>query len=46
MAIILASELLLVVERVDLLRLIEIRGLAFVLSLVSFWLLMELKSVL
>ena len=46
MAIILASELLLVVVTRDLLRLIEIRGLAFVLRLIAFWLLLTLKDML
>ena len=46
MAIILASELLLVFETRDLLRFIEIRGLAFVLSLVAFYLLLALIGIL
>ena len=46
MAIILASELLLVVVTRDLLRLIEIRGLAFVLRLIAFRLLLALKDML
>ena len=46
MAIILASELLLVFETRDLLRFIEIRGLAFVLSLIAFWLLLALIDIL
>ena len=45
-AIVLASELLLVVVTRDLLRLIEIRGLAFVLRLIAFWLLLALKDML
>ena len=45
-AIVLASELLLVVVTRDLLRLIEIRGLAFVLSLIAFRLLLALKDML
>ena len=44
--IILASELLLVFETRDLLRFIEIRGLAFVLSLIAFWLLLALIDIL
>ena len=45
-AIVLASELLLVTETRDLLRLVEIRGLAFVLRLIAFWLLLALKDML